>query len=70
MVGDMLEVDGGVLWVRDKAAACSEAGVEAVACSEVGDEASACSGAGIEDGSVAVSRVTEERERLAVLKNC
>jgi hypothetical protein len=46
----VLEVDGGMLRVRDEAAACSEARIEAAACSKTGDEAVACSGAGIEDG--------------------
>jgi hypothetical protein len=59
MVGDVLEVDSGVLQVGDKVAACSEArvevsvhseaGIKAVACSEAGDEAAVCSRAGIMD---------------------
>jgi hypothetical protein len=46
----VFEVDGGMVLVRDEAAACSEARVEAVACLEAGDEAAASSGAGIKDG--------------------
>jgi hypothetical protein len=43
MADNMLEVDGSMLWVWDKAAALSEVGVEAVACSITRDEAVACS---------------------------
>jgi hypothetical protein len=46
----MLEVDSGVLRVRDKAAAHSEAGVEVAACSKAEDEAAACSLVAFEDG--------------------
>jgi hypothetical protein len=56
----VLEVESGVLQVKDEAAvhseakvetvACSKAGDDAAACSKVGDDAVACSGAGIEDG--------------------
>jgi hypothetical protein len=49
-VGDVLEVNGGVLQVGNEAAARFEAGIEAAACSETRDEAVACSRAGIEDG--------------------
>jgi hypothetical protein len=49
-VGDVLEVNDGMLQVGDKVTARSEAGVEATVCSEVGDEAVACSEAGIKDG--------------------
>jgi hypothetical protein len=41
MAGDMLEVDSDMLWVEDKTAVRSEAGVEAVECSEAGDDAAA-----------------------------
>jgi hypothetical protein len=50
MAGDVFEVDGGMVLVRDEAAARSEARVEAVACLEAVDEAAASSGAGIKDG--------------------
>jgi hypothetical protein len=50
MVGDVLEVDGGMLWVRDEAAACSKAGVVAAVCSEARDVVAACYGARIKDG--------------------
>jgi hypothetical protein len=46
----MLEVDDCVLWVKDEAATCFEAGVEVATCSEAGDEAMVCFGGGIEDG--------------------
>jgi hypothetical protein len=72
-VSDVLEVNGGVLRLGDKAAVRSEVEVEAAVSSEVGDMVAACSRAGIEDGRqqcVVVSRVTEEREHLAVSKNC
>jgi hypothetical protein len=46
----MLEVDDGVLRVKDEAAVRSEAGVEAAVQFEPRDEATACSGAEIEDG--------------------
>jgi hypothetical protein len=38
--GDVLEVEGGMLWVRDEVAARSEARVEAVACSKCGERES------------------------------
>jgi hypothetical protein len=50
MVGDVLEVNGGMLQVGDTAAACSEAGVEVAASSEARDDAAACSEVGIKNG--------------------
>jgi hypothetical protein len=72
-MGDVLEVDSGVLQVGDEAAARSEAGVEAVASSKAGDDEVACFGLGLRmagGGHTTVSTVTEEREHLAILKNC
>jgi hypothetical protein len=70
---DVLEVDGCVLWVGNEVVARSEAGVEIAACSEARDEAAACYGSGLRKAGgsdVTMSRVIEERENLAVSKNC
>jgi hypothetical protein len=47
MAGDMLEVNGGVLWVRDEAVAHSAVGVEAVARSKAGVEVAVQSEVGV-----------------------
>jgi hypothetical protein len=62
-LGDVLELDDGMLRVGDEAAVRSEAGVEVVACSGSGSRM-------VGGGGTTVSRAIEERENLALLKNC
>jgi hypothetical protein len=72
-MGDVLEVDSSVLQVGDEAAARSEAEVEVAASSKAGDDEVVCFGLGSRmagGGRTMVSTVTEEREHLAILKNC
>jgi hypothetical protein len=49
MASDMLEVNSGMLWVRDEVVVCSEAGFKTLACFGAKDEVAVCSRAEIED---------------------
>jgi hypothetical protein len=62
-MGDVLEVDSGVLQVGDEAAVSSKAGDDEVACFGLGSRMAG-------GGRTTVSTVTEEQEHLTILKNC